>query len=134
VIAAFTEIDFGRWEGLTAEEVAATDPIEHARWRASDGDWGFPGGETRRGFRDRVGGATAELLAAAEGRALLVLHKGVVKVIVGTLLGEAPELYSALPCELGSVYVLERTGGQGWRLQSPCRVEHLGADRLPSSR
>lgn len=135
VVAAFTEIDFGDWEGLTADEVAARYPDQHGRWRTANGDWGFPGGESRAGFRTRVAAAIDAEIDRAAGRTLLVLHKGVVKIIVGTLLAEAPEVYSTRPCELGSVYVLERGGGDdGWRLGRPCLVEHLGVDRLPSSR
>ena len=122
VIAAFTEIDFGDWEGLTAEDVAATYPAEHDRWRNADRDWGFPGGETRSGFRARVGVAVDDHLADADGRSLLVLHKGVVKIIVGTLLEEAPETYAARPCELGSVSILDRADGGDWLLRSACMV------------
>jgi broad specificity phosphatase PhoE len=134
VIEAFTEIDFGDWEGLTAEEIAAAYPGEHGHWRAGAGDWGFPGGEARSGFRERVSAGVAEHLAAARGRSLLVLHKGVVKIILGSLLGEAPETYAARPCELGSVHVVERDRDGGWRLRGGCLVEHLGDDRLPASR
>jgi broad specificity phosphatase PhoE len=133
VVAAFTEIDFGVWEGLTAEEVAAAYPAEHESWRAGDAGWGFPGGETRHGFRARVAAAVEEHLADARGRSLLVLHKGVVKIIAGTLLGEAPEIYAARPCELGSLHVLARENGH-WRALCPPKVEHLGEHRQPSSR
>jgi broad specificity phosphatase PhoE len=133
VIAAFTEIDFGRWEGLSAAEIAAAHPREHERWRAGAGDWGFPGGETRSGFRARVAAAAGDHLDLRGGRSLLVLHKGVIKIVVGTLLGEAPEVYADRPCELGSVHVLVRENGH-WSLRGAALVEHLGADRLPASR
>jgi broad specificity phosphatase PhoE len=133
VIDAFTEIDFGDWEGLTADEVAASNPSEHGRWRTAASDWGFPGGETRSGFRARVTAAIDSHLAAAGGRSLLVLHKGVVKIIVGTLLDETPEVYAARPCELGSLQVLARENGN-WRAKSASAVDHLGEHRQPASR
>ena len=135
VVDAFTEIDFGEWEGLTATEIATRFPDQHDRWRlgAADQDWGFPGGESRRGFRARVAAATEAHLDGAGGRSLLVLHKGVVKVIVGTLLGEAPDVFAARPCELGSLHVLIHDHGH-WRMPDPCLVDHLGAHRLPASR
>jgi broad specificity phosphatase PhoE len=134
VIAAFTEIDFGEWEGLTADEVAAGYPAEHARWRNADQDWGFPGGETRSCFRARVSAAVDAHLATAGGRSLLVLHKGVVKTILGSLLAETPEVYAARACELGSIHVLERPRGAAWRLRDAGLIDHLGGDRLPHSR
>lgn len=81
---------------------------------------------------ETVGGSSTRLYGAA-GRTLLVLHKGVVKIVVGMVLVETPEIYSTRACELGSLYLLERRG-DGWRLGRPCLVEHLGVDRLPSSR
>ena len=132
-VSAFTEIDFGDWEGLTADEISVAHPLEHERWRAGAGEWGFPGGETRRGFRERVAAAVEAHVAAAAGRSLLVLHKGVLKIIVGTLLGEAPEVYAARPCELGSVHVLARENGR-WSATGCALVDHLGDDRLPGSR
>jgi broad specificity phosphatase PhoE len=133
VIGDFTEIDFGSWEGLTADEIAVAHPSEHERWRTGDGDWGFPSGETRSGFRRRVTAAVDRHLAAASGRSLLVLHKGVIKIVMGTLLGEAPEIYAARPCELGSIHALVRREGR-WLPSCPPRVEHLGEHRLPASR
>ena len=135
IVDAFTEIDFGEWEGLTADEIAARFPGEHDRWRlgAADQDWGFPSGESRSGFRARVAAATGAHLGNTSGRSLLVLHKGVVKVIVGTLLGEAPEVFATRPCELGSLHVLLRDNGR-WQMSGPCTVEHLGEVRQPHSR
>ena len=50
----FNEIDFGRWEGLTKEEIEASDPVPYADWQAKVEDFEFPGGETRADFRARV--------------------------------------------------------------------------------
>jgi broad specificity phosphatase PhoE len=132
VVEAFTEIDFGHWEGLTADEVAARYPEEVGGWRSAAGDWGFPGGETRNGFRARVAEAIRAHLADATGRSLLVLHKGVVKIIVGTLLGEVPEVYAHRACELGSLHVMARENGT-WRTVTAA-VDHLGEHRQSGSR
>jgi probable phosphoglycerate mutase len=132
VIGAFTEIDFGDWEGLTADEVAARYPGEIVGWRSFAGEWGFPGGETRNGFRARVAEGIRACLSQVSGRSLLVLHKGVVKIIVGTLLGEPSEVYATRPCELGSFHVLARRNGS-WTVVSAA-VDHLGEHRQPGSR
>ena len=132
VVSAFTEIDFGQWEGLTADEVSARYPAEVAGWRSFAAEWGFPGGETRNGFRARVAEGIHAHLSLATGRSLLVLHKGVVKIIVGTLLGETSEVYATRPCELGSLHVLARENGS-WRVVSAA-IDHLGEHRQPGSR
>ena len=84
---AWREMDIGRWEGLTREEVAARYGEE---LRALTAGQGLPagGGETWGGFCARVDAA----LAALEGRlhpgerALVVTHGGVIHALVADLL------------------------------------------------
>lgn len=55
-IEEFVEVDFGRFEGLTAEEIAARYPAEFERWNRNrlDPAFSYPGGESRGDFIDRV--------------------------------------------------------------------------------
>jgi len=55
-IEEFVEVDFGRFEGLTAEEIAMHYPADFARWNRDrlDPSFSYPGGESRREFTDRV--------------------------------------------------------------------------------
>jgi broad specificity phosphatase PhoE len=88
VEADFREIDFGRWEGLTAEEIEASDPILYRDWQERVPGFEFPGGETRKSFLERVHRGVDALLASGARSALLVLHKGPVRAIAARLLGE----------------------------------------------
>ncbi len=83
-----TEIDFGRWEGLTAatlmqHEAAALgrfwrDPVRHTPH----------GGETLGDFTARTIDAWQALLAAPPGRhLLLVTHGGTIRVLLHHILG-----------------------------------------------
>lgn len=85
--AGFREIDFGRWEGLTREEIAERDPALFRRW--SDGEPGFeyPEGERRAEFRARVRGGLERTLALPLPSVLVVAHKGVVRTLVEELGG-----------------------------------------------
>mgnify|MGYP001457295510 CR=1 FL=1 len=56
VVPAFREVDFGRWETWTWDEVAARDPDTLAVMRASRADFTYPAGESRQAFRARVDG------------------------------------------------------------------------------
>jgi broad specificity phosphatase PhoE len=55
-IEEFVEVDFGRFEGLTAEEIATRYPADFERWNRDrlDPSFSYPGGESRRDFTDRV--------------------------------------------------------------------------------
>ena len=109
--AGFREIDFGRWEGLTREEIEARDPDIHAEWREMGADFVFPEGEARVDFRERVREGVGRVLGCEVGRVLVVAHKGVVRAVVEELAGA--ELEEGEPGLAGFV-VLRRDGGGGW--------------------
>ncbi|MDD5389123.1 MAG: histidine phosphatase family protein [Gallionellaceae bacterium] len=85
---AFQEIAFGEWEGLTPEEAAKRNPIEHALFRSSAGNVAAPGGENLIEARRRVRAGWEEwLTGAGGGRRLLVTHAGVMRALLIELLG-----------------------------------------------
>jgi broad specificity phosphatase PhoE len=81
------EIDFGRWEGLTSEEIERRDPVLHREWRARVPGFEYPGGELRAQFRARVMQAFARIEATGAEGVLLVGHKGVIRTLAESLLG-----------------------------------------------
>ena len=101
------EINFGRWEGLTREEIRALDPKLDDAWRADPMGFDFPGGERRADFRSRVDRGLTRALSLDVRHLLVVAHKGVVRRGVELLTHEAP----AQPApELGEVFYLVRDG------------------------
>ncbi len=107
----FREVDFGRWEGLTQEEIQARDPVAFEDWQSGAEDFAFPSGESRKEFQERVQRGLDRLLASGAGSALVVAHKGTTRAIVRALTG------SDLPAEepaLGGAVVLTRDGDGSW--------------------
>jgi len=121
--ADFREVDFGRWEGLTAEEIGAADPTLYEDWQAGAEDFEYPEGESRKHFRDRIRGGLERLLESSANTVLCVAHKGVIREICLALTGEA------LPRDhppLGSLVPLTLWGGvwhEGTRSSNPPGVE-----------
>jgi broad specificity phosphatase PhoE len=107
----FREVDFGRWEGLTMEEIQARDPILCEDWLSGADGFAYPEGESREELRARVGRGVERVLAADAHSALLVLHKGVIRVIVETLTGE-PLPVTDPP--LGGLVTLTRSAEGTW--------------------
>jgi broad specificity phosphatase PhoE len=130
VVHGFTEIDFGRWEGLTADEVAQRDPDGHAAWRSGAATFRFPEGESRGEFHGRVAAAVPEVFGAASGGVLAVLHKGVIKIVMATLLRIPIADAMVMPVHLGSIHRLVRADGR-WAVGSRNEIEHLGPDWIP---
>ena len=90
LISDFREIHFGRWEGLSREEIQASDPVLFEDWEKGAPGFEFPGGEPRADFRARVARGL-ESLARSPGHAvLLVAHRGVIRVICEMLTGQEP--------------------------------------------
>jgi broad specificity phosphatase PhoE len=115
----FREIHFGRWEGLTAAEIEASDPILYRDWKDGAPAFEYPSGEPRAQFRERVLNGLGTLLGAPAHSALVVVHKGVIRSIVELLTGVA--LDRELP-PLGGVIELTRDGDkwfQGRRSSNP---------------
>jgi len=110
--SGFREIDFGRWEGLTREEIRATDPVHYEDWQNGAPGFEFPNGELRAAFRERVEAGLERLLASRAGTALVVVHKGVVRAIAEKLLGEP--LPDGTPT-IAEVLELRREG-EVWKL------------------
>lgn len=77
------ELDFGDWEGRSAEELGVTDPQRLRKFWTDPITHPPPGGESLAAFGDRVMDAWNELLARHAGRHLLVVgHAGVIRMVL----------------------------------------------------
>jgi broad specificity phosphatase PhoE len=84
VRAELQEWDYGRYEGLTSDQIAATDPM-WSLWRD-----GGPGGEKAADVGRRVDRVIAEV-RGVEGDVLIFAHGHVLRVLASRWLGEPPE-------------------------------------------
>lgn len=124
-VAAFDEVDFGRWEGWTREEIRARDPQNYDIWQRDPEVFVYPDGECRQSFMRRVRGGMSELLGEPPGgNILLVVHRGVIAVFLAELLALAPEARRRLEIDLGSIHVVRRCS-TGWEAEVLNRVDHL---------
>jgi broad specificity phosphatase PhoE len=111
LVAGLREVDFGRWEGLTQQEIEASDPVLHRDWQNDRANFDFPGGEVRSEFRARVERAFDGIAASGVASVLIVVHKGTIRAIVQKLLGEA--LPDGEP-DLGEVVEVSRGADGKW--------------------
>lgn len=117
-LRALREFDFGAWDGLGFDAVAARDPdLSRAFWE-DPGDVRPPGGESWNEVARRVEDAIASLAAAHPGRDLIaVAHMGVIMCHLAT--GGGIGSLAALGHRIDplSVTRLDRDGA-GWRIVS----------------
>ncbi len=122
----FAEVDFGLFEGLTAEEIEQRHPEEFARWNLNRlaSDYRYPGGEHRGDFARRIERGLARMLelidrepSARDMRAIVVAHRGVLRTIVNKLVETEPHV------DLGSIQILVRD--RTWRPELLDHIAHL---------
>jgi broad specificity phosphatase PhoE len=123
-IEGFNEINFGSWEGLTAEEIQKLDPTVYEEWRLRSDDFKYPSGDSVTEFRGRIVATFNQLLSEMPQRALIVAHKGVIRSIVAELLALSAEEHHRWPIDLASIHVLSSAGGV-WRAEVINRTDHL---------
>ena len=103
------EIDYGQWDGLTAEVVARDWHDEHERWTA-DPAWNPPvGGETAIALAQRMTNVIEEITGAhTEGNVLVVSHKASIRVLLCALLGvDVGRFRYRFGCPVGSVSIVQ---------------------------
>lgn len=87
VNAAWREIDFGDWEGKTAEQIAAEDATALQRYYADPAQHPPPNGENHADFSRRVASGWQQLLDHHSGQHVLVItHAGVIRSVFQQIL------------------------------------------------
>ncbi len=121
------ETHAGRWEGLLAEEIDASDPQLWAAWQAGDPHVRPGGGETRGEVADRATASVQEALAGVPAGGVLVVatHGGTARALIGRLLGLPDGSWHVLGGLANCSWSVLEEGAHGWRLE-----EH-NAGRLP---
>lgn len=107
------EIDFGRWDGMTFQEIVADDPGLVKQWANWSLDFCFPGGESIGHFVDRVQKVGKELASLKEETVVVVCHGGVVRALLCYYLGLGPENYLLFQVEKGKFSTLDLYGDRG---------------------
>lgn len=82
------ELNFGCWEGLDINEIKGRYPEEIKQWWESPLLTRIPGGETLDEMVERTTTAVKNIVKSySNGSVVLVSHGGVIRSIVGTVLG-----------------------------------------------
>lgn len=121
----FKEIRFGVWEGFTSEEIQQRDAEHYRRYREDPEAFMPAGAESMAEFVARVAQAWQSLLDAQRGRhVLLVCHAGVIRAVLGRLLGMTPRNLFRIQIDYASLSRIRVVDGQ-----PPSLVFHGG--KLP---
>ena len=118
----FKEIRFGVWEGFTPEEIQQRDGERYRRYRDDPEVFMPAGAESMAEFVARVAQTWKSLLNTQQGRhVLLVCHAGVIRAVLGLVLGITPKNLFRIQIDYASLSRLKMVDGQG-----PTLVFHGG--------
>ena len=122
------EIDYGLWDGLSAEAVDTAHHDDYVRWSA-DPAWNPPtGGETATALAQRMTAVVEEIRGAhADGDVLVVSHKASIRVALCALLGvDVGRFRYRFGCPVGSVSIIQ-FGAHGPLAEAVADRSHLDA-------
>jgi broad specificity phosphatase PhoE len=109
--AAFTEMGFGEWEGLTGSEIEGRHPDEYRRWVETPHRATPPGGERLPDVHRRVTGALDDLKARHGGQTVALVSHGIAsRILVLEALGLGLDRLWAISLSAASVSELEFRG------------------------
>lgn len=101
------EIDFGRIEGLTFDEISQQFPEIAGAWFHPDLSLRFPGGESFIDLNSRVAAFLPRLAGHAQGETVLIVaHSGVLRLLICNLMGLELRHWRQLHLGLASLSVL----------------------------
>ncbi len=101
------EIDFGRWEGKSFQEIADTDPLLVERWGTWSEDFRFPEGERIGDFIKRIRRVAAAIEKSAHDELVVVAHGGVIRALLCCFLRLDPSSYLLFQVKKGRFCTLE---------------------------
>jgi broad specificity phosphatase PhoE len=106
--AELNEVNFGKLEGLTAEEIMSSYPDFYTQWVRWDTEIAFPGGESMPGFKTRVARFSDRLEGQRDaGAVLVVAHAGSLRMLICHLLGLPLPYWRKIKLDLASVSTME---------------------------
>lgn len=127
-LEGLAELDYGAWDGRSADDVDRDDHDAYVRWTA-DPAWNAPsGGETAAALARRASGAIATITdAVPDGDVLVVSHKATIRVALCALLGvDVGRFRFRFACPTSAVSVVE-FGAHGPMALSVADRSHLDA-------
>lgn len=105
---ALRELDVGRWAGLDLDQIEEDSPGAFQKWCDNPESFRPPGGESLMEMAQRVLAKTEELLAAHQGRTLVVVaHGGPNRVILADALGLDPKRGFSLAQDLACLNIID---------------------------
>ncbi|MFH1985192.1 MAG: histidine phosphatase family protein [Pseudomonadota bacterium] len=104
---AFREIDLGRWDGLSFDDVKTRYPEAFQQRGENIADYRPPGGESFRDLQSRAWPAFEALSLQTHVKNLIVTHAGVIRVLLCRILGMSLSDLFEIELDYGTLTTIE---------------------------
>lgn len=105
----FREINFGKWEGLSWNEIEERFPTESKNFLKKPKSFVFPSGESSLNFLQRVSSSFDDVLKRYNGNFVFVVHAGVIKAVISEKLGIPLRKVFDFRIDYGKCTILEKS-------------------------
>jgi broad specificity phosphatase PhoE len=105
------EYDCGEWEGHCVEEVKKAYPQIYSNWLNHPERLVIPGAESLEQVAKRVGAGVNGILKEAQGDIVIVTHKVINKLIIGSLMGWAQDHFWKLEQDVSAINIIKLQDG-----------------------
>jgi len=122
------DIDYGTWQGLSAEDVVARDGRLYSQWIESPHKVKFPDGESFAAARERAASAVDDLIKQhLKETIVLVSHKVICQILILSLLGLDNSHFWQITQDVCAMNLFEVRGGipSALFLNDTCHLEGL---------
>jgi broad specificity phosphatase PhoE len=118
IVSGLRELNFGRWEGKTFQEMLEDDEQLCRAWFNMEPGYRLPGGESLGEFYQRIMQEYNNILAdgvhTQDGELIVILtHGGVIKFILADLLGLQWGKVNCIKQDFGALNLIEYQNGHG---------------------
>lgn len=128
-LPALRELNFGMWEGLSVKEIKEAFPEESRQWWEKPLSTRIPGGETFGEMTDRAVAAVKQIVGRhSGGNIVIVSHGGVIRSIVGTVLGMDLNKYWRLRLDNACLNIIDFPEWEKGILELFNDCSHLASD------
>ena len=105
--AGLNEIDFGKWEGMTFNQIRKKYPDLARKYLSDPLNTKIPEGESLLKFRNRINKALEKILAQEKGTIVIISHAGVNRIIICSLLKLPLSYLWQIKQDIGAINIIE---------------------------
>jgi len=99
----FAETHVGDWQDRLFDDVARDEPEKWAAWQRAGAGWRFPGGESLGEQQERVIGGLVDVTQTGDLPALVVCHRGSIRVALCHTRNEGLDLFQSIKVPNGAL-------------------------------